>query len=154
MMAWKEHKHIDFNFYDLQFEQAINSKDEYYIKNVCRNKINRAGKFILLIGEDTRFKDQFVRWEAEVAIERGCTIIGANLNKSRFFDQTLTPSVIWNVGAVFVPFSSRIIAHALEGFKPGEKANYVYPDWKYTAMGYVLEGSTARIPKPPNPFAG
>jgi hypothetical protein len=33
-----------------------------------------AGKYVMLIGEDTKSKHKYVRWEAEVAIEKGCTI--------------------------------------------------------------------------------
>jgi hypothetical protein len=39
-----------------------------------------AGKYVLLIGKDTKNKYKYVRWEAEVAIEKGCTIIGVNLD--------------------------------------------------------------------------
>ena len=31
----------------------------------------------------TRYKYKYVRWEAEVAIEKGCTIIGVNLDQAR-----------------------------------------------------------------------
>lgn len=33
----------------------------------------------MLIGEDTRYKYKYVLWEAEVAIEKDCTIIAVNL---------------------------------------------------------------------------
>ena len=56
MCAWKGHEHIDFNFYDLQLEEAIDSTNEQYIKRVCRAKLNRAGTFVLLIGSDTGTK--------------------------------------------------------------------------------------------------
>ena len=39
MCAWKAHDHIDFDFADFQIDEAINSTNEYYIKQVCRNKI-------------------------------------------------------------------------------------------------------------------
>jgi hypothetical protein len=42
-----------------------------------------AGTFALLIGNDTRFKEQYVLWEAEVAIEKGCRLIGVNLDDWR-----------------------------------------------------------------------
>ena len=50
MCAWKENKHIDFNFTDCQLTQEINSDDEYYIKKKCRERIEIAGTFISLIG--------------------------------------------------------------------------------------------------------
>jgi hypothetical protein len=53
MCAWKAQENIDFNFCDLQLEEAIDSTNEQYIKRVCRGKLNRAGTYILLIGADT-----------------------------------------------------------------------------------------------------
>jgi hypothetical protein len=156
MEAWKANEHIDFNFYDLQLEQAINSTDEQYIKRVCRAKLNRAGTFILLIGEDTRFKTTYVKWEAEVAIENECRIIGVNLDKFRRINDATCPAVLKGVGAVFVPFSPQIVAYALENWKtPAPRAeNWEYNDSHYQALGYVLSGDTAtRAPKP-NLFAG
>jgi hypothetical protein len=81
MCAWKQSEHIDFNFCDCQLQQALNSEDEGYIKRRCRERINMAGHYILLIGEDTRFKNKYVRWEAEVAKEKDCTIIGVNCKR-------------------------------------------------------------------------
>jgi hypothetical protein len=47
-----------------------------------------------------------------VAIEKGCRLIGVNLNNCRFKDG-LCPSFFADKGALFVPFSSRILATAL-----------------------------------------
>jgi len=60
-----------------------------------------AGKFIPSIGEDTRYKYKYVRWEAEVAIEKGCTIIGVNLDGSRKMVESTCPPIIRNIGAIF-----------------------------------------------------
>src|SRR5438309_6013920 len=86
MCASKAHEHIDFDFADFQLDEAINSENEYYIKQVCRNKIRRAETYALLIGNDTFLKTTFVKWEVEVAIEKGCRLIGVNLNNCRSMD--------------------------------------------------------------------
>lgn len=83
MLAWKENEHIAFNFANCQLGQEINSEDEPYIKRKCRERIEMASTFAVLIGEDTRFKHKYVRWEMEVAREKGCRIIGINLDGSR-----------------------------------------------------------------------
>src|SRR5436190_12741702 len=80
MCAWKTHEHIDFNFADFQLDEAINSQSPSYIKAVCRNKIKKVDTFVLLIGNDTFTKTEFVKSEVEVAIENGCRLIGVNLN--------------------------------------------------------------------------
>lgn len=98
MTAWKANEKIDFDFTDCQLEDEIRSEDEAYIKRKCRERINMAGKFIMLIGEDTRSKHKYVRWEAEVAVEKGCTIIGANLDGSRQMVEKTCPPVIRDIG--------------------------------------------------------
>lgn len=137
MLAWKENEHIDFDFTDCQLQNEINSENEWYIKRKCRDRINMAGKYIMLIGEDTRYKYKYVRWEAEVAIEKGCTIIGVNLNKKRRLDDDLCPPVIRDIGAIFVPFSPRIIANALENYQMHDSGAYHYPDEIYRRLGYA-----------------
>ena len=156
MCAWKAHDHIDFNFADFQLEQAIKSEDENYIKRLLRNKIVRADTYALLIGEDTFTKIRFVKWEVEVAIEKGCRLIGININNSRFRD-IRCPSFFADKGALFVPFSSRIVAKALE-WNPQPRNPSLPDDWSfndslYTSLGYQLMGNRAVLPQPPNPFA-
>ncbi len=128
MQAWKSHEHIDFNFADCQLHTEVNSENESYIKRKCRERINLAGKYVMLIGQDTRYKYKYVRWEAEVAIEKGCTIIGVNLDGSRRMSEATCPPIIRDIGVVFVPFSARIIAHALENYQMNKTGNYHYKD--------------------------
>ena len=92
MQAWKNNDRIDFNFTDCQLSNEINSENEEYIKRKCREMINMAGRYVLLIGKDT--KNKYVRWEAEVAIEKGCTIIGVNLDNSRSVNADTCPPII------------------------------------------------------------
>jgi hypothetical protein len=153
MCAWKAHEHIDFNFADFQLDEAINSHTPYYIKSVCAAKVRRADTFVLLIGNDTYTKTVFVKDEVEAAVEKGCRLIGANLNSCRFRD-ALCPSFFANVGAMFVPFASRILAEALTWQKQGASLSYYFFDEVYTRLGYQLVGTTAVLPPSPNPFGG
>lgn len=136
MLAWKENEHIDFNFANCQLEQEVNSDDEAYIKRRCRERIGLAGTFAVLIGEDTRSKHKYVRWEMEVAIEKKCRIIGINLDKSRHVVDATCPSIIRNIGAIFVPFSPRIVAYALGNYQMGTRGDFHYKDHIYTQLGY------------------
>jgi hypothetical protein len=153
MRAWKAHEHINFNFADFQLEEAIKSQNPYYIKSVCAAKVRRADTLVLLIGNDTYTKTIFVKDEVEVAVEKGCRLIGVNLNNCRFRD-SLCPSFFASVGAMFVPFSSRILAEALRWQKQGTDSAYYFFDEVYTRLGYQLIGNTAVIPPAPNPFGG
>lgn len=81
---------------------------------------------MLLIGEDTRFKYKYVTWEAEVAIEKGCRLIGVNINKANGYDPYRCPSVLNNVGALFVPFGIEPVRTAIEGFVKQSTGNHYY----------------------------
>lgn len=135
MQAWKKNTNIDFNFTDCQLAQEIRSEDEAYIKRRCRERIDMAGKFIQLIGQNTRWKYKYVRWEAEVALEKGCTIIGVNLDGSRQMVEETCPPVIRDVGAIFVSFSPSIIKYALENYRMYDSGNYYYRDDVYKSLG-------------------
>jgi len=148
MCAWKNNEKIDFDFCDCQLEQALNSESEDYIKSKCRERIKMVGTYILLIGQDTRYKYKYVKWEAEVAIEQGCRIIGVNLDKWRYINEATCPPVIKNVGAVFIPFSPQIIAYALEDFKKKPDNWYFYKGEIYAKLGYVLTGNMAERQTP------
>jgi len=136
MLAWKNNEHIDFNFTDCQLAHEIDSENEAYIKRKCRERIEMAGTFAVLIGQDTRSKYKYVRWEMEVAIEKKCRIIGINLNNSRHVVDSTCPPIIRNIGAIFVPFSSKIIAYALEHYKMHPNQDYHYKDEVYRKLGY------------------
>jgi hypothetical protein len=156
MQMWKANENIRFNFADFQLDEAVDSENEYYIKSRCRSKIRRADTFILLIGQDTQWKTTFVKWEVEVALETGCRMIGANLDNWRYKNPYTCPSFLEDVGALFVPFSSRIIAAALSpwqrpGFPPTNTSDWYFIDDAYTSRGYLLNGLIATLPPPPPP---
>lgn len=136
MLAWKKNENIDFDFADCQLHDEIRSDDENYIKSKCRKRIQLASRYLLLIGEDTRYQYKYVRWEAEVALEKNCIIIGVNLDHSRRMEKETCPPIIRDVGAIFVPFSPRIISHAIETYNMHSSSNYYYPANVYIELGY------------------
>jgi hypothetical protein len=152
MCAWKAHPHISFKFADFQLDEAINSKTPYYIKSVCAAKVRRADTFVLLIGTDTYKKTVFVKDEVEVAVEKGCRLIGVNLNNCRLKD-VWCPDFFADKGAIFIPFSSRIMRKALTWERKVD-GDWNYKDHIYTTLGYELVDDTAVLPPAPNPFRG
>ncbi|MBK1855634.1 TIR domain-containing protein [Verrucomicrobiaceae bacterium 5K15] len=134
MQAWKANTHIDFSFTDCQLGNEINSANEAYIKRKCRERINMAGTFAVLIGQDTRTKHKYVRWEMEVAIEKNCRIIGINLDGSRRVVDTTCPPIIRNIGAIFIPFSPKIVAFALKDYVMKTDDDYHYKDSVYDTL--------------------
>jgi hypothetical protein len=137
MQAWKSNSNIDFNFTDCQLQTEIYSDSEEYIKRKCRERINMAGTFAVLIGNDTRSKHKYVRWEMEVAIEKKCRIIGINIDGNRRVDSNTCPPIIKNIGAIFVPFSPKIVAYALKNYAMNPNNDYNYNDGIYTELGYA-----------------
>jgi len=152
MCAWKAHEHIDFNFADFQLNDAIKSENEAYIKGICRPKIRQSDTFVLLIGNDTSSKTTFVKWEVEVAIEKGCRLIGVNLNHCRRRDDRLCPLFFAGYGAIFVSFSARIVREALVWQRDQTLTDCHFDDDTYTRLGYRLVGDTAVLPSAPNPY--
>jgi hypothetical protein len=111
-----------------------------------------AGTYLMLIGEDTRHKHKYVRWEAEVALEKGCRIIGVNLDGWRRINSSTCPPVIRDVGAMFVPYSPQIIAHALENASKQKSGDWEFKDDVYRQLGYQLWGDQAQRPPKPSPY--
>lgn len=143
MLAWKAKENIDFDFYNCQLQNEINSDDEDYIKRKCKERIKLATTYVMLIGKDTRRKMNYVKWEAEVAIEKQCRIIGVNLDGWRRINEATCPRVIKNVGATFVPYSPIIVAHALRHAEYKSSDDWEFLDETYTALRYVLIGNRA-----------
>jgi hypothetical protein len=138
MGAWKKNTNIDFNFADCQLNLPLNSENEEYIKRMCRERIDMAGTFALLIGRDTRSKHKYVRWEIQVAMEKGCKLIGINLDGGRYLNTDLCPPIMQNVGAVFVPFSPAIFQYALTHPTNSEQGNYSFNPATCKALGYEV----------------
>ena len=86
MKAWKANNKTTFDFINCQLGSEINSENEFYIKRLCKERINMSSTFIQLIGEDTKFKYKYVRWEIEQAIKREVPCIVVNLNGKRSAD--------------------------------------------------------------------
>ena len=136
MQAWKANTKIDFDFINCQLDTEVNSDNEAYVKRRLRERINMAGTFALLIGQDTRFKHRYVRWEVEVAIEKECRLIAINLDNWKTSNPETCPTFIDNVGAVFVPFSPKIVNYALDNFRRETVDNWHYKPEVYAKLGY------------------
>lgn len=137
MQEWRANTNIDFDFNDCLLSDTLNLENEELIKTKCRERINTAGKYVMLIGNDTKNTHKYVQWEAEVAIEKGCTIICVNLDGSREMVRSTCPPVIRDMGAIFVPFSAKIVAYAIENYDMHDDyGNYYFKDDLYKGLGY------------------
>ena len=88
-----------------------------------------------------------------LAIEKGCRLIGVNLDKWWTRNPATCPTIMRDVGALFVPFSPPIIAEALEADFDHTSDDWYYKKETYEQLGYQLIGNIAVLPAKPNPFA-
>ena len=117
MTAWKNNKHIDFDFYDAHDLNTItNRASETTTKQKLRVRMANAKQVVVLVGEHTKNKHRFVRWEQELAMEKGLPIIAVNLNRKRAYDPNLCPPILRGAFVVHVSFNAAIIRYALDHF--------------------------------------
>lgn len=65
-----------------------------------------------------------------------CRIIGINLDGARSVVDAKCPPIIRNVGAIFVPFSPRIVSYALTNWAKQPDDDWHYKDEIYKSLGY------------------
>jgi MTH538 TIR-like domain (DUF1863) len=143
MRGWDVSKHIDFNFHDAH---DLNTIRDWSMPDTVRRRLRErfsSGKqAIVLIGENTRHKHRFVRWEMEVALDLGLPIVAVNLNKKRRLDPNLCPPILRGEYVMHVAFRARIIKYALDNFPYFHARQSQYPgsDWYYPDDVYCEVG--------------
>lgn len=96
MTAWKA---SDGPFEDFQFHDAheINNlkksphTSEAQIKRRLLERLKNTKVFVLLVGERTKTRHKYVRWEIEKALALDIPVIAINLNKKRTHDKERCP---------------------------------------------------------------
>ena len=100
-------RNVSFEMDDKSLRQAIDSRDEYYIRSVIRPKIKSATICICMVGENTHRSRKWVPWEIGLAIEEQKRVVAM-----KFWDtaNATTPSILmqnkivphaWDVGWLF-----------------------------------------------------
>lgn len=147
MIAWKHNQNSffkDFSFYDAhEMNYARDDSQEESIKRQLLERLNASNRFILLIGDSTRYLYKFVKWEIEQAIKQQIPIIAVNLSGKRSRDSELCPPVLSEELAVHISFNQKIIEHALDNWPAsdvqyraaGKAGPYYYKDSIYTSLG-------------------
>jgi len=72
---------VDLDFYDGSLSVAVDSENGSYIKQVLRDKIQRASILVCLIGNGTAWRS-WVDWEVQTAYEMGKGVCGIRLKGS------------------------------------------------------------------------
>lgn len=144
MCAWKDNDNMSFNFYDAHdINTARDTSLEETIKARLRERMANAKIFILLVGQNTRYLQKFVKWEIEQAISRDLPIIAVNLNGLQQMDPDRCPPILTSELAVHVSFKQVIIQHALDNWpnnhpklkEQGKTGPYYYNSDVYRGLG-------------------
>lgn len=144
MTAWHENEKFDFTFVNAHnITQARDTSTEESIKRSLRTRLNASDILVVLVGEKTKNLYKFVRWEIEVAIEKGMPIIAVNINKKKSRDDDRCPAILRDALAIHVPFGHKIVDYAIKNWpvrhaelkKSGETGFRYYVDSVYSSLG-------------------
>ncbi|MDP9955094.1 hypothetical protein J2X97_000731 [Epilithonimonas hungarica] len=144
MTAWHVNEKFEFTFVNAHdITSARDTSTEETIKRSLRTRLNASDILVVLIGESTKNLYKFVRWEIEVALEKGMPIIAVNLNKKRSVDYDRCPPILRDALAIHVPFGHKIVDYAIKNWpsrhselkKSGEIEPRVYKDSVYIQLG-------------------
>ncbi len=92
-----EFKNVEFEMDDVSLREEVNSKDDSYIKNIIRPKIESCKVCLCLIGENTHRSRKWVPWEINLAAEEGKEIIAMRFKN---MSSAIIPSVLTQHGVV------------------------------------------------------
>ncbi|GAA2051697.1 TIR domain-containing protein [Leifsonia soli] len=147
MEAWRENKHIDFNFYDAHdLNVSRDTSQPETIKRNLRERMKNAKQVVLLGSSDAKRKGSdgasFLAHEVKVLMEFNLPVVVANLDGDRTIDRNFIPTPLLNADyyTVSVSFQPAIIRFALDGYVPafaaGNKSGpHYYKEEIYTKLG-------------------
>ena len=90
-----EFKNVAFEMDDKSLREAIDSRDDAYIRSVIRPKIKAANICVCMVGENTHRSRKWVPWEIGIAIEERKRVVAM-----KFWDtpNAVTPSILTQNG--------------------------------------------------------
>jgi hypothetical protein len=147
MEAWRDNKHIDFNFFDAHdLYQARDTSQPETIKRNLRERMKNAKQIVLLGSPTGRRKGSdgksFLAHEVKVAIEFRLPIVVANLDGKRTVDTTVIPQPLLDADyyTLSVSFQPAIIKFALDNYAPvfatnGKSGPHYYKSDVYQKLG-------------------
>lgn len=147
MEAWRENKHIDFDFIDAHdlFISRDTSKPET-IKANLRDRMKNAKQFVLLGSTNAKKKGgdgvSFLAYEIETMIKVGLPIVIANLDGNRTVDKNFIPKPLLDADyyTMSVSFQPSIIKYALDNYavefsSSTNTGSYSYKSSVYDKLG-------------------
>ncbi|MBE4718989.1 TIR domain-containing protein [Pseudarthrobacter sp. AB1] len=144
MEAWRENRHIDFNFYDAHdlFVARDTSKPET-IKRNLRERMKNAKQIVLLGSPATKKKGgdgvSFLAYELQVALELNLPIVVSHLDGSRKGNSANYPKPLTDADyyTISVSFQPKIIKYALDTYVPRFAASAATGERIYIGSEYA-----------------
>ncbi len=118
MEAWRENRHIDFNFHDAHdLYIALDTSRPQTIKRNLRERLSNTKQAVFLASSNSRLKSRerssFLFYELEVISELELPLIIANFNSSRDVQRNLIPEKFLQYFTICTSFQPTIIRFAL-----------------------------------------
>jgi len=151
MEAWRENKHIDFDFFDAHdLYAARDTSTPETIRDRLRQRLNNAKQVVVLVSDITRPKaaraSSFLHYEIETIARLGLPVVFANINGQRIIQTSELPTTLADpYYTMSVSLQPAIIKYALNEYVPNFIANktstspkegpYYYKPYVYTQLG-------------------
>lgn len=144
MCGWKANGNVNFDFDNAhELNNLRDGSSEDTIKRKLRERMANSDMLIVVVGESTKNLYKYVRYEIEIALDRGMPIVVTYLNDSRTKDDDVCPPIIKNVLALHIPFRQAAIRWAMENWRSrhktlkgqGENSSRILTDETYKAIG-------------------
>lgn len=145
MQAWKGNDYIDFDFNDAHDIGGVRpDSEEETVKKHLRERFANSKQVLVLIGDNTKYKTKYVRWEIEAAQRLDLPIIAVNLNKKHSYNPDFCPTLLKDKCVIHVSINKDIIKYALDHFPDFydrnkndlKQVNLRYKESVYTDLGY------------------
>jgi hypothetical protein len=125
MEAWRENKHIDFNFYDAHdlYVSRDTSKPDT-IKRNLRQRLTNAKQVVLIGTPEAKKKGgdgiSFLAYEVAVIMQLSLPVVVANHDGDKKIDRDFIPKPFLDADyyTLSVALSPAIIKHALDHYAP------------------------------------
>ncbi|MFS7872557.1 TIR domain-containing protein [Streptomyces asiaticus] len=128
MEAWRDNKHIDFNFHDAHdINIALDTSQSETIRRRLGERLSNTKQTIVLLSDMTRPKaakpSSFLYYEIEAIKRRNLPVVFVNLKGSRSVERARIPKSLAEHYSINVSFQPGIIKFALDKYVAAFQSN-------------------------------
>ena len=121
MEAWRDNKHIDFDFFDAHdINTALDTSQPETIRRRLGERLANTKQTVVLLSATTKPKagrsSSFLYYEIEAIKRLNLPVVFVNLNQSRLIMDGLIPTTLADHYSINVSFQPAIIKFALDNY--------------------------------------